>query len=1581
MTWHLGVRASVWAIVIAALCAAGCGSSGSKRPRIELIAPEDMAQLTIEDDIDLDLPGVQFDVKAQTQNIRADTIMLLVIPGDNNTAFFSMVDEEGVITFENATLPPGAHTFHISTANASVTSDEFSYTLKTLVIQSPRDGTGIAFGDDIDKDKEGLQVNVTVKSYAVDGNEDITLLVDDDEAGTPVSPDEGVAVFKSVTLSNGTHKLKAVSGDVESGVTTVSVNEACASVTFISPEVPQEGDRLTLGGGTNTCPANGQDFTVDFVISTDAGDGRDVELVVNNTTKQKTTVSGSLAKFEGIVLNRRNSSANEVFVTVQGAGGVTCAPVAYPKDIIVDCDGSSCGLGSPIPYLGDDGAGHGVSYLNKSMMNDNGFDIRVDSDSGVIGKKLQLIIDGKDGRNALSADAVPNGENLSATFSKVYLAEGEHTIEGRCTDGSGNVTETGVYKWVVDTRDCSIDIDSPAENALILPGDDNDSDQSNGVMVQLKANIGGADCVETRNGVCNPTVGILDGEFAELQSGSIDESVTLSSGADQQVCVEAKDRANNIARSSVPVKYRSTLPKVQIEFPANDTSFNAAGNADHSADSDTGTPACNSDFTILCTEIGGMVQLHRVDGNGPVIATGACEGPADSDPVLPSGFSGRARLNDVAFLPPGVDNATLVATQTVAGNSNQSLVGASDPVALTGWCQTPPITLYPGCPDEQLELPGGGGNVTVSMLRAIYNGVTAQAPEEAQLRVAGPGDAEIWSNTQMFTNGAYQFMNINLGNTEQTVETKLSLTDPYSNTRTITCTTTLVSDLPTLTITSPVSGASVGPSGGCNAMMADKFGIPVSLTLDSTSMRELSYKVNGGTSVPVTITGTMMSLCIPAGDGMNTIEFALQSTNGMGLAKPPLVVDVDTLAVTQPAQNGALLPADDYCDPGYGARVRAEVASIFDGVGVTVTAGSAMATTTVSSGAIDTCVQLQSGANTITVSLDGKNVSRSIDVSVVGAAPTHAIPITSVNLPTGNSYRTGSVSLGWNAPEQDFSSQLKAYELRCGATAIQGSASDGDKNTWWNTARVVSLASSVVPPATSSTIGLRIGESANCVLRARDAANQLTPIPDSTAVSYPFREVKVDVADINYMGYQSAAVGDVNDDGVNDVLIGGSGRAYLYFGSASGIASKTTPDVTFIGAPGIAVYDFGTRVAGLGDVNGDGENDFAIGHPSFSPTGPSIGQAGAVYFFYGRKNNDAWPATVDVSSTSATTCGADACFVGEVQNEFLGQVVSGAGDFNNDGRPDIAISAVGRPTTGMNADSTAGRAYVLLGRSFQTASSRPSQFWNVSIRLPSGDPFGFYVDGAGNTGTDATSSSQMGTAMAGVGNVDGTAGADLLLTAIGRSGPTITSKLLFMSGQTHNGSTPRLKQIATSSLQLKDSGAANIFALRLIPLRNLYDGSQSGLPDVAAFDGTGSTPHVYLGDQNGSSQRFANDTRLTISGPPTFGNGGLGAGTGYNPNLSNSSFSDLDGDGLDDLCVGSSSLAPVRIFYGNDVEERLISNQITAAAASEVNPAPRSGTTARSIQVVGDITGDGNPDLVMGEPNANSNNGGVTILY
>jgi hypothetical protein len=186
-------------------------------------------------------------------------------------------------------------------------------------------------------------------------------------------------------------------------------------------------------------------------------------------------------------------------------------------------------------------------------------------------------------------------------------------------------------------------------------------------------------------------------------------------------------------------------------------------------------------------------------------------------------------------------------------------------------------------------------------------------------------------------------------------------------------------------------------------------------------------------------------------------------------------------------------------------------------------------------------------------------------------------------------------------------------------------------------------------------------------------------------------------------GWSVAGAGDVNGDGIGDLLIGArdadpaaglqAGRSYVVFGRSGGAAAIDLSAVA--GGSGGFVIDgqaagdgSGGSVAAAGDVNGDGFADLVIGAPGADPA--AGGDGGRSYVVFGRS------ATAAVA-LSAVAAGAGGFVIeGAGAGDGSGSAVSAAGDLNGDGLSDLVVAA---PLADPAAGSDAGRAYVVYGRS------------------------------------------------------------------------------------------------------------------------------------------------------------------------------------------------------------------------------------------------------------------------------------------
>ncbi|KQW82612.1 beta strand repeat-containing protein [Brevundimonas sp. Root1279] len=396
----------------------------------------------------------------------------------------------------------------------------------------------------------------------------------------------------------------------------------------------------------------------------------------------------------------------------------------------------------------------------------------------------------------------------------------------------------------------------------------------------------------------------------------------------------------------------------------------------------------------------------------------------------------------------------------------------------------------------------------------------------------------------------------------------------------------------------------------------------------------------------------------------------------------------------------------------------------------------------------------------------------------------------------------------------------------------------------------------------------------------------VTHTPGATYLGVDFNE--------NF-GVSVASAGDVNNDGVADLIIGADldDVGGMNRGSArvvSGVDGATL--YTFLGD---AAGDFfGHSVAGAGDVNGDGFDDLLVG--------AWVGDANGTDSGFARILSGA-------DGTILRT------FVGDSISDRMGTAVASAGDVDGDGAADIIVGASLDDDGGLNAGSA---------RVFSGATG--AVLWTFHGAEPA-DNFG--------------------TSVASAGDVDGDGRADLIIGAWQANGAGANAGL----AQVYSGATGLLLHTFTGSAAADQFGVSvaslgDIDGDGLADLAvgaNLDDNMGPNSGSVTAFSGaTGAVLWSINGssgaDQFGTSIANAGDVDgdgvddLIIGAPEdnaTFGSARLVSGatggtlalftgdaSGDNFGFSVSTAGDLNGDGFADVIVGADDVGTNGLVSG-----------------------------------------------------------------
>lgn len=408
------------------------------------------------------------------------------------------------------------------------------------------------------------------------------------------------------------------------------------------------------------------------------------------------------------------------------------------------------------------------------------------------------------------------------------------------------------------------------------------------------------------------------------------------------------------------------------------------------------------------------------------------------------------------------------------------------------------------------------------------------------------------------------------------------------------------------------------------------------------------------------------------------------------------------------------------------------------------------------------------------------------------------------------------------------------------------------------------------------------------------------------------------VLDHELTGYSLNYAGDVNGDGMDDLLIGApghgiddlpSGRAYLLYGGYRRQHLPVFPltdidESTGINIPGTEPDDeFGYSVSSAGDFNGDGIDDFLVGAPRENATG---NHSGAVYLFFGSESGH--PSILDPNSLDGSN---GIKFFGEAEFDAAGTSVAHVGDLNGDGYDDIAIGAPGVDATSGNS----GRVYVVFGTSQALPPSQDLSTINGSN--------GFILNGEG-------AHDRAGTSISHAGDVNGDGVADLMIGAPQADSASIASGRVYVVF----GSTLSIPP----EVNLSDLDGSNGFKLDNsiiqaetgVDVAGVGDLNFDGIDDIVI--GAPSVDHSGAQDSGAAYVVFG-----TTSGfPEALDLSELNGSNGFRlhtsiaharAGTSVSIIGDINNDGIDDLSIGAPGMTidsvygagQVQIIYGRAI--------------------------------------------------------------
>lgn len=503
----------------------------------------------------------------------------------------------------------------------------------------------------------------------------------------------------------------------------------------------------------------------------------------------------------------------------------------------------------------------------------------------------------------------------------------------------------------------------------------------------------------------------------------------------------------------------------------------------------------------------------------------------------------------------------------------------------------------------------------------------------------------------------------------------------------------------------------------------------------------------------------------------------------------------------------------------------------------------------------------------------------------------------------------------------------------------------------------------------------RLGIATSVLMGWMAVMPQIAPAQDSFPLSFElsgldgtngFRIQGVTASD--FLGSSVSGAGDLNGDGIDDIVIGAraadpfglsaAGITYVILGKEDGFAATISANQADIRINGIAAGDqSGGSVNNLGDVNGDGLDDIVIGSRYANPNGED--SAGQSYVIFG--SNEAFSSSVNLSSLNGSN---GFILNGVSESDRSGFPAAGGGDFNGDGINDILIGSGGSdPGDLVNA----GRVYVVYGQDDPFPSSLELSELEISS--------GLIINGA-FTGGNLTFPDGLSI----VGDINNDGFDDIGIGATSRS----TAYVVF-------GTNTR----SSVEFDLSSLDGTNGFELDGVSrfgssIRNAGDINGDDIDDLIVGASDSREAFVVFGQDGGSFPALLQISDLNGT------NGFKLTGTqtsnirGYNV----STAGDINGDGISDILVASGGAdtdnvensGKAYVIFGRlDWEENFDLSDLNGTNGFFMSGMYSNDNLGGAISHAGDVNNDGLDDIIVAtniaDPNGVSNAGEAYVVF